>query len=85
MKIALWAAGAVLLGVAALATYWAFQSPTFVAGLAALAAGAAWQAVKPIVTKPLSPKDTAAKNKAVRGADGGDNWIRKRLGSLRDR
>lgn len=85
MNIVLWAAGAVILAVAAVAVYGAFQSPTFVAGLTALAAGAAWQAIKPAVTKPLSEADTKAKNAAVRGADGGDNWIRRRLGSLRDR
>lgn len=80
-----WAVGAVLLAAAALGVYLAFQSPTFVAGLSALAAAAAWKAIKPVVTKPLSEDDTRAKNAAVRRADGGDNWIRKRLGSLRDR
>ena len=85
MKAALWLIGAALLGVAAFAVYGAFQSPTFVAGLAALAAAAVWKAVTPVVTRPLSEPDAKAKNAAVRGADGGDNWIRKRLGSLRDR
>lgn len=80
-----WAVGAVLLAAAALGVYLAFQSPTFVAGLSALAAAAAWKAIKPVVSKPLSEADTNAKNAAVRRADGGDNWIRKRLGSLRDR
>jgi hypothetical protein len=80
-----WAVGAVLLAVAAFAVYTAFQSPTFVAGLSALAAAAAWKAIAPVVAKPLSPADTAKKNAAVRGADGGANWVRRRLGSLRDR
>lgn len=80
-----WAVGAVLLAAAALGVYIAFQSPTFVAGLSALAAAAAWKAIKPVVSKPLSEDDTRAKNAAVRRADGGDNWIRRRLGSLRDR
>lgn len=85
MKAALWLAGAALLGVAAFAVYGAFRSPTFVAGLTALAAAAAWKAVAPTVTKPLSEADTKAKNAAIRGADGGANWVRHRLGSLRDR
>ena len=84
MKTALWLAGAVLLGAAAFAIYGAFQSPTFVAGLSALAAAAAWKAIAPTVGKPLSRDDTRAKNEAYRRGDG-DNWIRRRLGSLRDR
>lgn len=79
-----WAVGAVLLAAAALGVYLAFQSPTFVAGLSALAAAAAWKAIKPVVTKPMTPADTAAKNAAERRGQG-DNWIRRRLGSLRDR
>lgn len=84
MRVFLWAAGAVLLGVAALGVYWAFQSPTFVAGLSALAAVAAWKAIRPVVARPMSEGDTKAKNAAERRGDG-DNWIRRRLGSLRDR
>jgi len=84
VRIFVWASGAVILAVAAFAAYQAFQSPTFVAGLTALAAAAAWKAIKPVVTKPLSEADMAAKNTAERRGDG-DNWIRRRLGSLRDR
>ncbi len=43
----LWLAAALLLGVAAFALYWSFSSPTFVAGLAAVAMGAAWKAILP--------------------------------------
>jgi len=84
MRWLLWLAGAVLLGVAALAVYVAFQSPAFVAGLSALAAAAAAQAVKEIVVKPLSADELKDKNQAERSGNG-DNWIRRRLGSLRDR
>lgn len=42
-----WLAAALLLGVAAFAVYWSFSSPAFVAGLAAVAMGAAWKAVVP--------------------------------------
>lgn len=79
-----WLIGAVLLGVAGLSVYVAFQSPAFMAGLTALATAAAWKAVRPIVVKPLTPEDLAAKNQAERSGNG-DNWIRRRLGSLRDR
>ena len=79
-----WWIGAALLAVAAIAVYGAFQSPAFVAGLTALAAAAAWKAVKPVITKPLTPEDMEAKRRAERSANG-DNWIRRRLGSLRDR
>ncbi|CAB5079534.1 hypothetical protein UFOVP143_11 [uncultured Caudovirales phage] len=79
-----WLIGAVLLGVAGLSVYVAFQSPAFMAGLTALATAAAWKAVRPIVVKQLTPEDLAAKNQAERSGNG-DNWIRRRLGSLRDR
>lgn len=82
MRIILWAVGAVLLGVAALGVYWAFQSPTFVAGLSALATAAAWQAIKPAITKPLSKEELAARQKAYRRGD--DGWLKRRLGSLKD-
>jgi hypothetical protein len=85
VKTALWLVCALLLAVVAFAVYQAFQSPAFVAGLMSLAAAAAAKAIIPVVTKPLSADDTKAKNEAARGADAGDNWIRKRLGSLRDR
>ena len=47
----LWLAGAVLLGVAALAVYSAFQNPAFVAELGALAIGMAARAIVPAVTR----------------------------------
>ncbi len=43
----LWLAAALLLGAAAFAIYWSFSSPEFVAGLAAVAIGAAWKALLP--------------------------------------
>ena len=79
-----WLIGAILLGVSGLSVYYAFQSPAFVAGLTALAATAAWKAIQPVVTKQMTPEEIKAKNIAVRRGDD-DNWIRRRLGSLRDR
>lgn len=78
-----WLIGAVLLAAAAFGVYFAFQSPTFVAGLSALAAAAAWKAIAPAISKPLPPAELEARQKAYRQGD--DNWIRRRLGSLRDR
>ena len=43
----LWLAAALFLGVAAFAIYWSFSNPAFVAGLAAVAMGAAWKAILP--------------------------------------
>ena len=80
MKIVLWASGAVILAVAAFGVYMAAQSPTFVAGLTALAAGAAWQAIKPVVTKRMTPEDEAAWRAAER-AGRGEEWARKRRGA----
>lgn len=79
-----WLIGAVLLGLSGLSVYYAFQSPAFVAGLTALATAAAWKAIKPVIVKQMTPEDIKAKNEAERRGNG-DNWIRKRLGSLRDR
>ena len=79
----LWIGGAVLLGVAALSVYYAFQSPGFVAGLAALAAAAAWKALKPAVLKRMTPEEEAEWHKAIRRGQG-DEWLRKRQGSLKD-
>lgn len=75
-----WLVGAVLLGVAGLSVYYAFQSPTFVAGLSALAAGAAWKAIKPVLEKPEAPEDRAARQEAYRRADG-DNDMRRKSGA----
>ena len=82
MKTALWLVGAALLGVAAFAVYGAFQSPTFVAGLSALAAAAAWKAVKPVIAKPMTAEEIEARQKAYRRGD--DGWLRRRNGSLKD-
>lgn len=49
----LWLAGALLLAIAAAATWFAFHDPRFVAGLSAIAAAALWKAVTPM----LKPKD----------------------------
>ncbi len=43
----LYLAAAVLIGAAAFAIYWSFTNPAFVAGLAAVAIGAAWKAFMP--------------------------------------
>jgi hypothetical protein len=75
-----WLAGAALFGVAALSVYWAFQSPAFVSGLAALAAGAAWKAIYPAITKRLPPEEEASWRDAER-AGRGDEWLRKRRGA----
>jgi hypothetical protein len=44
--------GAVCLAAAALGVWMAFQNPTFVAGLTAIAAGAVWKAVAPKIAQP---------------------------------
>lgn len=80
MRIFLWASGAVLLGVAALGFYWAFQSPTFVAGLSALAAAAAWKAIAPAVAQRRAPEDEA-KDRAEHRAGHGDDYWRRRSGA----
>ena len=72
-----WAVGAVLLAVAAFAVYSAFQSPTFVAGLSALAAAAAWKAIKPVVTKRNSPEIEARMRECVRRGGEWDNFKKR--------
>lgn len=72
-----WLIGAVLLGVSGLSVYYAFQSPTFVAGLAALAAGAAWKAIAPVVAKRNSPDVEARMHDCIRRGGEWDNF-RKR-------
>lgn len=52
----LWLAGALLLAVAAGATWFAFQRPDFVAGLVAVAVAAAWKAFAPVILKPETPE-----------------------------
>lgn len=59
----LYLAAALLLGAAAFALYQSFTSPTFVAGLAAVALGAAWKAIMP----SLRPRDmTEAERQKIR-------------------
>lgn len=82
MRWWLWAGLAVLFAAAAGSVYFAFQSPTFVAGLTAFATAAAWKAIQPAITKPLTPDDLEARQKAYRS--GNDDWLRKRNGSLKD-
>lgn len=71
-----------LLGVAACSVYLAFRSPKFIAALTRFASKQAWKAIKPTITKPLTPDDLAARTRAYRRADEG--WLRKRNGSLKD-
>lgn len=77
MRALTWLVAAALLGVAAISVYWAFQSPTFVAGLSALAAGAVWKAVAPAVAKRNSPEIEARMRDCVRRGGEWDNF-RKR-------
>lgn len=74
--------GAALLGVAALSVYFAFQSPTFMAGLMAVAGAAIWKALAPAIAKPLPPDELAKRQREYRR--GNDDWLRKRQGSLKD-
>jgi len=80
VKTLLWLGGAVILGVAAISVYWAFQSPTFVAGLTALAAGAVWKALAPAIAKRMTLEDEAAWQAAER-AGRGDEFMRRRRGA----
>ena len=64
-----WAIGAVILAVAAASLWFAFQSPTFVAGLAALAAGAAWKAIEPTIAKRRTPEEEKALHRAERAGE----------------
>lgn len=77
-----WLIGGVLILAAAGGVYYAFQSPTFVAGLTAIAAAAVWKAVAPTIAKPLPPEELAKRNASLRR--GNDDWLRKRQGSLKD-
>jgi hypothetical protein len=78
-----WIIGAALLGVAAISVYTAFQTPTFVWGILAAILLAVARAVIPPITRPMTPDDTKAKNEAYRRGQG-DEWLRKRNGSLKD-
>jgi len=73
----IWLILAALTAAAAGAVWFAFQSPDFVAGLTALAIGAAVKAVMPAIAKPMSQADQKAFRDCVRR---GGEWdhIRKR-------
>lgn len=73
----LWLILAALAAAAAGAVWFAFQSPDFVAGLTALAIGAAVKAALPVITKPMSQADQKAFRDCVRR---GGEWdhIRKK-------
>ena len=55
----LWIGGAVILAVAAVSVWYAFQRPDFVAGLAAVAAAAAWKAIAPDLLKRMDAETEA--------------------------
>ena len=67
----LWIGGAVILAVAAVSVWYAFQRPDFVAGLAAVAAAAAWKAIAPELLKPASDEKLRAMKKC---RDSGREW-----------
>ena len=77
MRWWIWLGLAAILGVAAGSVYFAFQSPTFVAGLTALASAAAWKAIKPVILKEETPEAREERAKAYRRADGDNDWRRK--------
>ena len=72
-----WLIFAVLTAAAAATVWFAFQSPDFVAGLTAIAIGAAVKAVMPVIAKPMSQADQKAFRDCVRR---GGEWdhIRKK-------
>jgi len=68
----LWLGGAVILAVAAAATWFAFHRPDFVAGLVAVAGAALWKALAPAIAKRKPPEEEALWREAVlRGEDPG--------------
>lgn len=66
----LWIAAFVLLAIAAVSVWFAFQRPDFVAGLAGLAAAAAWKAFAPRVFRRDLAKEEAARERARRAQTG---------------
>ena len=77
MKIYLWLGGAALFGVAALAVYGAFNSPSFVAGLTALAVALAAKAVIPVITKRNSADVEARMAECYRRGGTWDNFKKR--------
>ena len=67
----LWIGGAAIMAAAAVSVYWAFQRPDFVAGLAAVAAAAAWKAIKPDLFRSASDEKLRA---IKRCRDSGGEW-----------
>lgn len=66
----LWLGGAVLLAVAAAATWFSFSNPTFFVGLATASVGALVKAVGPWVRKLLTSKGSAeARQRAREGRE----------------
>jgi hypothetical protein len=77
VKIYLWLGGAALFGVAALAVYGAFNSPSFVAGLTALAVAMATKAIVPVVTKRNSLKIEERMHECTRRGGTWDNFKKR--------
>lgn len=72
-----WLIAAILLGVAAVSVYGAFQSPTFVSGLLGVALLAAYNAIQPALMKRMTPQQEAEFQRAARRAQQWDHF-RKR-------
>ena len=66
MRPWLWLIGAALFVAAVASLFMAFQSPAFVAGLSALAAGAIWKALAPAILRRKSPAEEARDREAYR-------------------
>lgn len=75
-----WLAGVVLFGVAALAIWYAFHNPAFVAALGSMAAAALAKGIIAQVGKPLPPDVMAEVQNDFRAGHGDDYW-RKRSGA----
>lgn len=76
----IWILGAAFFLIAALSIYGAFRSPEFVYGLIAVMVAAAYRAMLPVVAKRLPAEKEQEWRDAIRRADGGEEWRRKRLG-----
>jgi len=72
----LWLGGAVILAVAAAATWFAFQRPDFVAGLVAVAGAALWKAIAPAIAKRKPAKEEEIWRDAIREGMGGTDQRR---------
>jgi len=71
-----WLIAAVLLFVAAASTWFAFQSPEFLAALGTIAATAVWKAVAPAIAQRMTPEEEAEFRREQR-AGRGDEWLKK--------